>query len=451
MEKDKKYGKSRQIGKLELAVKGYMHEFIMKRIFLYWVGRVYRSKERENKVIWAVVKRSLDMRRKCFGLFKDWVEVSGRRKRRFQELMRVVAGENEMKRKAFIWKSWIDLIEFRKSFKKSVMDEWRKVAMFEKRRKKIEGLKIEVVGKGLKEAVKKEFFESWRRQLQVRREVKALVVFGWKRQAWLGRKVREMSRKRMEGLGDMVLMEKGFSAWMEFSRQSKISRTYWKNKRKVWVFQALNENSKKVFMKRLFTEKYKNFYDDSLKKKSISLLKSYQITSWSKKSRLEKSQNFYMSKMRLKYFNAICIFHDYLRTKLQNLKHSIHFWKETRLRSITNSLKSYLLKRRQKKLNLKQAKQLRIFDMQKETIIKWIDTSMQLKSQNDQIETSNSIQKQEKIYKLVQKFISILKSRIRPQHQTPCTYLPKTQLIVESPAEYEPRKRPEPRRLISTN
>ena len=204
-------------------------------------------------------------------------------------------------------------------------------------------------------------------------------------------------------------------------------------------------------MKRLFTEKYKNFYDDNLKKKSISLLKSYRITSWSKKSRLEKSQNFYMSKMRLKYFNAICTFHDYLKTKLQNLKHSIHFWKETRLRSITNSLKSYLLKRRQKKLNLKQAKQLRIFDMQKETIIKWIDTSMQLKSQNDQIETSNSIQKQEKIYKLVQKFISILKSRIRPQHQTPCTYLPKTQLIVESPAEYEPRKRPEPRRLISTN
>lgn len=451
MEKDKKYGKSQQIGKLELAVKAYMDEFRLKRVFFYWLARVYTAKERENKVVWAVVKRSMDMRRKCFGSIKDWTCRKVERDKKFGDLEKLILVERELRRKALVWKKWVEGMLARTRIKKGVVDEWRKVVMFEKRRRKIEALKAEVVDKGLKEGMKKACFEKWRRLMAVRREIKVAVVCAWKRQAWICRKVREMNGRRRERRSEKVALEKGFVGWMELSRKNKVSRGFWIKNRKVWVLQALNENSKKAFMKRLFIEKYKNFYDDNIKRKFFSLLKSYQITSSGKKFKINQSQDFYNGKIMLKYFNTICTFHANLKTKFQNLKLSIHFWKETRLRSITNSLKSYYLIRKQKKSNLKKAKQLRIFDLQRETIIKWIDTSMHLKSQSDQIETTNSIQKQEKIYKLVQKFVSILKSRIRPRVQTPCTYLPKAQLILEPPAEYEPRKRPEPRRLVSTN
>lgn len=220
------------------------------------------------------------------------------------------------------------------------------------------------------------------------------------------------------------------------------------------IFLAFVEIHKKSFFKFLFNQKSYNHYKFATLLKFFKILLHNTYKKQAKKSKLINSIIFYNKKLKFLTFSALKFLHNRLYLFRIKMSISINFSISKLTKKSFQALKLYHKVRGKKISAYKKARINRVFDLQADTIKKWISSGTYFKAKNDEESYKSSLKNKEKTWKLVQKIASIWIGKIRkrnyekPVQRSKVLVPPVTQthvLVCEN--SYEPRLRPPPRRL----
>ena len=349
------------------------------------------------------------------------------------------------------FKDWFKAVKGLAQIKKNIFLEWKKIHIFNLREKKIESLKKRVIQKNLENLAIKMLFGTWKNCFALRTDLKkksflGLKIFFHREKTLKFFQERRIQRQQLE----TDLKASVFQPWWKLVEKISTIRKSRHQRLASIHFQQLLEYSKKSFTKKLFNQKILNHSIKTTRKNYFKALKAHQKHSTYKKYLQRLSITHHNKVLYSKHLAALSHYFLSNQQKKTSFIKSLRFWTHKKQSFPFKAFKIYLSQRKKKHAELQQAKNLRIFDLQQSTLFSWIDLSLQSKENTEKLEDQKKAQKMNKVWKIVQKFVEILKIRTRKRlkpHSQPS--IPKVHFTTESVLEisHQSRKRPEPRRL----
>lgn len=429
----------------------YMDDFRLARIFKYWLYLYCYNKTLENNLIRSWIIKSHRVVIKAFLSWKSYQQHIAMKKLRHNEIHQKLSCLMDFHIAQKYFRSWFEVIKNRLKLKKNIFIEWKKFSSFKKREKKIQSLKKSVIQKNLENLAIRMLFDAWKNSFFIKFELKKKVFLGFKTWTNLQKKLKIFQNRRIQSKQPIenkkILI---FVSWQNYTQMMKKIQNFYSKNQLSKYFQHLIEHTKKAFTKNLFTKKIQNHSNNTLKKRYLNYIKVFKIHSLLTKSKKNRSITHNTQHLLNKYFAILQSYSNIAHNKRILIINSLNFNKTKKQSFLFESLKNYISQRTKKKLRLNQAKDLRIFDMQQSALLSWINRSFQVKQQTEQEKFAKEEQKMNKVWKIVQRFVDILKFKTRKRlNSRHVPILPKTQFVNDSVIEitHQSRKRPEPRRL----
>lgn len=425
----------------------YMAEFKLAKVFKSWFALHCYKKTLEYNLIVFWIRKGQQLAAKGFSSWK-WYYIQKARNRDIQQKLDAVIRLHLVQK---YFRDWFKAVKKLLSVKKNIFSEWKKVHFFNLREKKIESLKTKAVHKNLENLAIKMLFGTWKNCFILRIELKKKSFLGLKIFLHREKTLKFFRERRIQGQKlETDLKVSIFQPWWKLVQKIRTIKKS-RYQRLLFIhFQQLLEYSKKSFTKKLFNQKILNHLTDTIKIKYFKALKIHQKQSMNNKYLQRLSIKLYEKVLYSKHFTALS--HNFLlnQQKKTSIIKSFKFWTLKTQSLPFKAFKIYLSQRKNKHSKLRQAKYQRIFDLQQSTLFSWIDLSLQLKETSEKQDDQKKAEKMNKIWKIVQKFVEILKIRTRKRlktHSQPT--IPKVNFMTESVLELssQSRKRPEPRRL----